>query len=217
MSIKVLLADDHQIFREGLRAMLEKETDIQVVAEADNGRDSLELVDQLKPSVVVMDINMPDLNGMEATRRIVHQSPGTNVLALSMHVDKRFVDGMLKAGACGYVPKDCDRDELVNAIRAAAAGRTYLSPAVAGLVVDSYLRLNDQNTPSSLDVLTAREREVLQLVAEGWASKQIANKLHISVKTVETHRHQIMEKLDIHSIAELTKFALREGLTSLDT
>lgn len=217
MSIKVLLADDHQIFREGLRAMLEKETDIQVVAEADNGRDSLELVDQLKPSVVVMDINMPDLNGMEATRRIVHQSPGTNVLALSMHVDKRFVDGMLKAGACGYVPKDCDRDELVNAIRAAAAGQTYLSPAVAGLVVDSYLRLNDQNTPSSLDVLTAREREVLQLVAEGWASKQIANKLHISVKTVETHRHQIMEKLDIHSIAELTKFALREGLTSLDT
>lgn len=197
--------------------MLEKETDIQVVAEADNGRDSLELVDQLKPSVVVMDINMPDLNGMEATRRIVHQSPGTNVLALSMHVDKRFVDGMLKAGACGYVPKDCDRDELVNAIRAAAAGQTYLSPAVAGLVVDSYLRLNDQNTPSSLDVLTAREREVLQLVAEGWASKQIANKLHISVKTVETHRHQIMEKLDIHSIAELTKFALREGLTSLDT
>ena len=216
MSIRILLADDHQIFRQGLCALLEKESDLEVVAQAHNGRDALEQAKRLKPSVVVMDISMPDLNGIEAARQILDQVSGTKVIGLSMHTDKRFVAGMLKAGACGYLPKDCDREELVGAIRAAVAGQTYLSPAIAGIVLQGYVQPDSVDTSSSaVNALTAREREVLQLVAEGYASKQIAGRLHISTKTVETHRQQIMKKLDIHSIAGLTKFALREGLTSL--
>ena len=215
MSIRILLADDHQLFRDGLRAMLEKETDLEVVAEAENGRSAVEQAGELKPDIVVMDIGMPDLNGMEATRQIASRAPRTKVLGLSMHSDRRFVEGMLKAGASGYLIKDCASEELVRAIRSVAAGQTYLSPAVAGKVAEDYVRLAEGKSISAPETLTNREREVLQLVAEGWASKQIADTLGISIKTVDSHRHQMMERLNVHSVAELTKFAIREGLTSL--
>ncbi len=216
MSIRILLADDHQLFREGLRSLLKDEPDMQVIAQADNGRAAVQQASDLKPNVVVMDISMPDMNGMEATRQIASRVPGTKVLGLSMHSDRRFVQGMLKAGAYGYLLKDCANEELVRAIRDVANGLTYLSSAVAGHVVEAYVngKQTDQSSPSGL--LTGREREVLQLVAEGLTTKEVANKLHISPKTVETHRQQFMNKLDIHSVADLTKFAVREGLTSLE-
>ena len=215
MSIRILLADDHQLFRAGLRALLEKEPDMEVVSEADNGRSAVQLASELTPKVVVMDISMPDLNGMEATDQITSRVPGTNVIGLSMYSDRRFIEGMLKAGARGYILKDCANEEFIRAIRAVATGQTYLSPAVAGQVVEDYIQQAAETADSSSEILTPREREVLQLVAEGWGTKQIAAQLGVSAKTVETHRHQIMVRLNIHSVAELTKFAIREGITSL--
>ncbi|NIA06719.1 MAG: response regulator [Actinobacteria bacterium] len=216
MAIRIMLADDHRLFRAGLRALIEKQTDIEVVAEADNGRLAVELAKRLRPEVVVMDISMPDLNGIEATRQIISGLDGTKVLSLSMHSDSRFVEGMLKAGASGYLLKDCAHEEFIRAIRAVAAGQTYLSPAVTDKIVKDYVQQAGTETDSIHKILTPREREVLQLVAEGLGSKQIAAQLGVSVKTVETHRHQIMERLNMHSVAELTKFAVREGLTSLE-
>ena len=215
MSIRILLADDHRLFREGLRSLLKEEPDMEVVAEADNGRTAVQQAGELKPDAVAMDINMPDLNGMAATQQIVSRVPGTKVIVLSMHSDSRFIEGMIKAGASGYLLKDCANEEFIRAIRAVAAGQTYLSPAVAGKVTQDYVRLAEGKSISAPETLTAREREVLQLVAEGLASKQIAAELGISTKTVDSHRHQIMERLKVHSVAELTKFAIREGLTSL--
>ncbi len=217
MSIRILLADDHQLFREGLRALLEKEADIDVVGQSQDGRSAVEQAGELKPDVIVMDISMPDLNGIEATRQIVHRTPGTKILALSMHSDRRFVEGMLKAGAHGYLVKDCANEQFVRAIREVADGRTYLSPAVAGQVVEAYVHGGRAEQGPLSGLLTGREREVLQLVAEGLRTKEIANRLHISPKTAETHRQQVMNKLNIHSVADLTKFAVREGLTSLET
>ncbi len=217
MSIRIILADDHRIVREGLRALLEKESDVEVVAEAENGRTAVELADQLKPDVVIMDISMPDLNGMDATVQIVGRVPGTKVIGLSMHSSRRFVEAMLKAGARGYLFKNCAREELIRAIQAVAAGQTYLSPSITDCIVEDYISQAGAKAGSGSQTLTPRERETLQLVAEGRASKQIASELNISVKTVEIHRHQIMKRLDIHSVAELTKFALSEGLTSLET
>jgi len=217
MSVKILLADDHKITRQGLRSLLEKEPDMEVVAEAEEGRTAVRLVRELLPDVVVMDVSMPDLNGMEATHQIVAEHPNVKVIALSIHSDNLFVSEMLKSGASGYLLKDCAFEELARAIHVVVDGKTYLSPAVLGVVVDDYLhRLAKTESPSS-EVLTDREREVLQLIAEGKSTKQVALKLHISVKTVETHRRQIMSKLDIHTIAELTKYAIRKGLTSLET
>jgi DNA-binding NarL/FixJ family response regulator len=217
MSVKILLADDHKITRQGLRSLLEKEPDMEVVAEAEEGRTAVRLVRELLPDVVVMDVSMPDLNGMEATHQIVAEHPNVKVIALSIHSDNLFVSEMLKSGASGYLLKDCAFEELARAIHVVVDGKTYLSPAVSGVVVDDYLhRLARTESPSS-EVLTDREREVLQLIAEGKSTKQVALKLHISVKTVETHRRQIMSKLDIHTIAELTKYAIRKGLTSLET
>ena len=217
MSVKILLADDHRITRQGLRSLLEKEPDMEVVAEAEEGRTAVRLVRELLPDVVVMDVSMPDLNGMEATHQIVAEHPNVKVIALSIHSDNLFVSEMLKSGASGYLLKDCAFEELARAIHVVVDGKTYLSPAVSGVVVDDYLhRLARTESPSS-EVLTDREREVLQLIAEGKSTKQVALKLHISVKTVETHRRQIMSKLDIHTIAELTKYAIRKGLTSLET
>ena len=217
MSIKILLADDHRITRQGLRSLLEKESDMEVVAEAQEGRAAVHLVRELSPDVVIMDVTMPDLNGMEATRQIVAELPSVKVIALSMHSDNLFVSEMLKSGASGYLPKDCAFEELARAIRAVVDGKTYLSPAVSGVVVDDYLHHLARTESPSSEVLTDREREVLQLIAEGKSTKQIALKLHISVKTVETHRRQIMSKLNIHTVAELTKYAIRKGLTSLET
>jgi two-component system response regulator NreC len=214
MSIKVMIADDHQIVREGLRAMLEKEHDIKVVGEAVDGRMTERLARELAPDVIIMDVAMPDLNGIEATRQIVAELPGVKIIALSMHDDRRFVLNMFKAGAAGYMLKDCAFKDLAKAIRAVMAHKTYLSPEIADIVVKDYLSSSSPTESSVFQLLSPREREVLQLLAEGKTSGQIADNLHISVKTVESHRQQIMIKLKIKSVAELTKYAIREGLTS---
>lgn len=217
MAIRIILADDHTVMRQGLRTLLEGEPDMEVVAEADNGRVAVELAEELRPDIVVMDVGMPELNGVEATRRIVALDAGVKVVGLSMHADRQFVTRMLEAGASGYLLKDCAFEELFTAIRCANEGHTYLSPRIAGVVVDSYVRRRASGAPPSVAELTPREREVLQLIAEGNNTKRIARDLGVSVKTIETHRRNMMDKLKVHSVAELTKYALREGLTSLDT
>ena len=213
---RVLLADDHRILRQGLRKLLEQENDIQVVGEAENGRLSVSLASELDPDVVIMDVAMPDLNGIDATRQITEAKAGTKVLALSMHSDGRYVTGMLQAGASGYILKDCAAEELTRAIRTVMADQLYVSPCVAGTIVKDYLRQLSGTHVDSDPTLTRREREVLQLIAEGASTSHIANELHLSVKTVETHRKHIMDKLGLRSVAELTKYAIREGLTVLD-
>jgi two-component system response regulator NreC len=217
MSTKILLADDHKITREGLRSLIEKQSDMEVVAEAEDGHTAVHLVRKVSPDVAIMDVSMPDLNGIEATQKIVSECPNVKVIALSMHSDTLFVTKMLKSGASGYLLKDCAFEELTRAIRTVVAGKTYLSPAISDVVVDGYLHRLSETDSASSDVLTHREREVLQMLAEGNSTKQVALKLHISVKTVETHRRQMMHKLDIYSVAELTKYAIRKGLTSLET
>lgn len=215
MGIRIFLADDHQVLRDGLRAILSREPDIEMVGEASNGRDALRMVGELQPDILVIDIGMPGLNGIEATRQIVAENPDVKVVALSMHQDRQYVLAMLDAGAWGYVLKQSAGDELLRAIRAVTRNQKYLSPDVAGFVVDSYVgRLFPEDSANY--VLGAREREVLQLLAEGKTSKQIAADLHIAVSTVEAHRRNMMKKLDIHSVAELTKYALRQGITSLE-
>ncbi len=218
MSIRVLIADDHKIMLAGLRSLLEKQTDIEVVGEADNGRKAVQMAQEKKPDVVVMDVSMPDLNGIEATTQIIESLPETRVIALSMHSDKRFVMGMLRAGASGYLLKDCASQELANAIVQVAGGKKYLSPEITGVVIDDFLlgRGSSEEVATAASQLSPREREVLQLIAEGWSTKQIASHLYVSIKTIETHRRQIMKKLDLHSIADLTKYAIREGLTSIE-
>lgn len=214
--MKILLADDHQIIREGLAALLHKEPDMQVVAQADTGRTAVQLARKHAPDVVVMDVSMPDLNGIEAAKQIRAEMPAVKIIALSMHSDRRFVAQMLKAGASGYLLKDSAFEELTQAIRAILNRRVYLSPKITGIVVDDYVQHLSVSDITNPPALTTREREVVQLMAEGRSTKQIADRLNISVKTVETHRRQLMEKLKLHSVAELTKFAVREGLTSLE-
>jgi len=194
--------------------MLEKEHDIKVLGEAEDGRMIQRLARELAPDVIIMDVAMPDLNGIEATRQIVAELPGIKIIALSMHDDRRFVLNMLKAGAAGYMLKDCAFKDLAKAIRVVMSHKTYLSHEVADIVVKDYLSGPGPLESSAFQLLSPREREVLQLIAEGKTSAQIADSLHISVKTVETHRHQIFVKLKIKSVAELTKYAIREGLTS---
>ena len=213
---RVLIADDHKILRDGLRTLLEQEDDIDVVGEADNGRSTVKIASDLVPDVVIMDVAMPDLNGIDATRRITEAMPDARVLALSMHSDGRYVKGMLQAGARGYILKDCAAEELTRAIRSVMAGQIYVSPGVTGVIVDEYVRRLDTDEAHDAGILTHREREVLQLLAEGGSTAQIAGELHVSVKTVETHRKRIMDKLGLHSIAELTKYAIREGITTLE-
>lgn len=216
MSIRILLADDHKIVREGLRALLENQSGMEVIAEAGDGRTTVQMVQELLPDVVIIDIAMPDMNGIETTRQIIAKAPGVKVVGLSMHSDRRFVMEMLKAGAKGYLLKDCAFEELANAIRSVDANRTYLSPKIADIVIKDYAHLLSKENLSVFSILTAREREVLQLLSEGKTTREIASHLQVSVKTVETYRKQIMDKLNIHSVAELTKYAIREGLTSLD-
>jgi DNA-binding NarL/FixJ family response regulator len=215
VKLRILLADDHKIVRDGLRNLLEKDPEIVVVGEAEDGREALQLARKLSPDVVVMDIAMPDLNGIEATRQILAEIPKIKIVALSMHSDKRYVSEMLKAGAAGYLLKDCAFEELSTAIRTIARGKIYLSPGIAGVVLADYIRTGSAADGSAFSLLSDREREVLQLMAEGRTTKEVAAQLHVSVKTIETHRTHIMAKLDIHSIAALTKYAIREGLTSL--
>ena len=215
MPIRLLIADDHKLMREGLRALLSGESDIEVIGEASNGREIVKLVEESAPDIVLMDISMPQLNGIDATRQIKDLSGTTRVIALSMHADRLFVQGVLKAGAAGYILKDSAFDELAQAVRAVSNGQMYLSPGVAGVVVEGFLKTN--GAPADNEVsLTAREREVLQLITEGITTRDIATQLHISVKTVETHRRQLMKKLDIYTVAELTKYAIRNGLTRLE-
>jgi DNA-binding NarL/FixJ family response regulator len=211
---KIILADDHKIVRQGLRTLLEQEQDLEVVAEAEDGRMAVRLARELSPQVVIMDVSMPDLNGIEATRQVLAECPGVKVIALSMHSDRRFVMNMLKAGASGYLLKDSAFDELASAIRMVLNNKVYLSTEIANIVIKDYLQGGGDE--SVFSVLTPREREVLQLMAEGKSSRQIADHLNISIKTVETHRMQIMHKLEIYSVAELTKYAIREGLSTLD-
>jgi DNA-binding NarL/FixJ family response regulator len=220
--VRILLADDHQMVRDGLRAILERQG-IEVVGEASNGREALELWCRLRPDIVVMDIAMPELNGIDATRRLVSEYAGAKVVGLSMNVDRRSVVAMFAAGASAYIPKSSASAELVHALREVAAGRKYVSPAIAEIVVESLVehaaaRPVNLTPPAvaAMKPLTAREREVLQLLAEGASSKEIAARLDVAVVTIETHRRQIMDKLGLRTIAELTKYAVREGLTTLD-
>ena len=213
--IKILLADDHQIVRDGLRSMLEKQG-FQVVAEADNGKTAVDLALEFTPDVIIMDVIMPELNGIEATRMILKASPRCKVIALSMHSDKRYVTRALKAGALGYLLKDSAFDELVKAIRTVLRNRIYLSSEINQAVVKEYLDKIEKLEQPAYSILTDRERQIVQLIAEGKTTKEIAAILTISVKTVETHRQRAMTKLNIDSIAGLTKFAIREGLVTLE-
>jgi len=215
MSIKIILADDHKIIREGLHALLEKNQGMEVVAEAQDGLTTVRLAKKLLPDIVIMDIGMPDMNGINATRQIISETKDIRVIALSMHSDRRFVLQMLKAGASGYLLKDSAFEELELAIMTVMSGQPYLSPKITDVVIKEYIHNIPANETTAFSALTAREREVLQLLAEGKTTRQIAAYLNISVKTIETHRQQVMEKLNMHSIAELTKYAIREGLTSL--
>jgi DNA-binding NarL/FixJ family response regulator len=206
--IRILLADDHALVRQGFRMILEAQPDMEIVGQAGNGREAVELAEKLHPDVVVMDVAMPELNGTEATRRLAASTPRTRVLALSMHKDSVYVREILRAGARGYLLKDSGDTDLVAAVRAVAKGEGYISPAVSDAVLSDYRK----HVTDPLDLLTGREREVLQSIAEGKTNKEIATALNLSVYTVEAHRGRIMEKLNLHSTGELVRFALRNGL-----
>lgn len=216
MSISILLADDHKIIRDGLKSLLDKQPNMNVVDEAENGREAVQQTIKHQPDVIVMDITMPELNGMEAAHQLAIEAPHTKIIALSMHSDKRFVAGMLKAGAAGYLLKNSAFDELIDAINTVLAGGTFLSPQIATVVINDYVTHVPAEDVSKAHVLSARERQVLQLLAEGKSTKRIAQDLYVSVKTIESHRKNIMEKLNINNLPDLTKFAIREGLTSLE-
>jgi DNA-binding NarL/FixJ family response regulator len=215
MKIRIVVADDHKIMREGLKALIDKQPDMEVAAEAQDGLTATKLARKLLPHIIIMDIGMPEMNGIDATRQIVSENKDVKIVALSMHSDRRFVLEMLKAGASGYLLKDSAFEELVNAVHTVMEGQPYLSPRITDIIVKEYLYNLPRNEPNVFTILTVREREVLQHLAEGKSTKQIASTLNLSVKTVETHRQQIMDKLEIRTVAELTKYAIREGLTSL--
>ena len=216
MSTKLLLVDDHKIMRHGIRSLLEKQAGMEVLEETNNGRSAIELARALSPDVIIMDIAMHDLNGIEATRQITTELPEVKVIMLSMHSDRQMVADALQAGASGYLLKDCEFEELVRAIETVVSNRTYLSPEIADILVENFVRKSPSEESSASSVLTSREREVLQLLAEGKTTREIANTLCLSTKTVETHRRQMMEKLNIYNVANLIKFAIRKGLTSLE-
>ncbi len=215
MSIRILLADDHKIMREGLKALLDDVPDIEVVGMATNGREAVQLAAELRPDVVVMDLNMPEMDGIEATRQLVATDPSTKVLILSMVVDRNCVIECLKAGAKGYLVKDCAAEELQGAIHALAGGESFLCTKIAQVVISDYVQRTNEDTGVIETVLSRREQEILSMIADGRNTKEIAFALECSVKTVEVHRMNIMKKLELHSVAELTKYALREGLTSI--
>jgi DNA-binding NarL/FixJ family response regulator len=214
MALRVVLADDHPIFREGVRSLLGSQPGVEVVAEVEDGAGAVEAARTQKPDVVVIDVSMPGMNGLDATLRINTEVPDAKVLCLSMHSDRRFVDAALRSGARGYLLKECALEELVRAIHAVVAGQIYVSPRLADTVLEGYRANGGEN--SALDLLTPREREVLQLLAEGHSAQDIAARLFVSVKTVGTHREHLMQKLGTRSLAGLTKFAIREGLTSAE-
>ncbi len=216
-SISVLLADDHTIFRQGLKRLLDENPRFAVTGEAADGRETLEMVKAQKPRVVLMDITMPGLSGLEAARRISKMSIGTNVLVLSVHADEEFIARAFESGAVGYILKDIRAPDLFEAIESASQGRRYLSPAISDTIVSEYLRLRRERSEaeSPFQILTAREREILRLLTEGKSSKEIARELNVSPKTVETHRANIMRKLDIHNIADLVRYAISQGIVEV--
>ena len=215
MKNRILLVDDHKIIRQGLRTLIEKQPDLEVIAEAEDGRTAVHLTKELLPNVVIMDVTLPEMNGIEATYRITKACPGIKIIALSMHSDKHFVAEMFRAGASGYLPKDCAFEELIQAINTVLSNRSYISPHLGGAMVKEYGCSPEKVGLSVFTHLTSREREVLQLMAEGKSTKQIACILKISIKTIETHRQHIMLKLNLRCIADLVKYAIREGLASL--
>lgn len=215
MTVRILVADDHCIVRQGLCSLIEAHAGYQVAGQAGSGREAVRFTRRLSPEIVIMDIGMPDLNGIDATRMCIEACPQVKVIALSMHADRRYVMGMLSAGARGYILKESAFHELIQAIDAACNHQVYLSPKVAGTVVDDAVRRRVPEPMSPFDLLTVKEREVLQMIAEGRPTRRMAAMLNVSIKTVEARRKTIMRKLDLHSVAELTKYAVREGLTSV--
>ncbi len=217
MTIRLLVADDHTVMREGLCALLEARRGLKVVGQARTGREVVRIARESEPNLALIDVSMPDLGGIESTRRVIRRNPDVKVLALSMHLDGEFVTEMLRAGASGYVLKTCAVEELVRAIETVAKGGNYLPPEVAAVVADAYLVESSRRRPTGGAALTPRQREVLQLLAEGLTTKQIALRLKRSPKTIEMHRRHLMQKLDLHTIADLTKYAIRRGLVSLES
>jgi two-component system response regulator NreC len=213
MSIRIILADDHAILRHGLGKLIQQEENMEIIAQTGDGHSTIELTRELSPDIIIMDIGMPDLNGIDATRKITRDFPNVKIIGLSMHSGKKFISEMLKAGASGYLLKDCAFEELITAIKTVSEGKTYLSPSISDVIVENYIRPSDEQN-SAFSLLSQREREVLQLLAEGKTTKQIGMTLYISSKTVEGHRLRIMSKLKIDNVANLTKYAIREGLTS---
>ncbi len=213
--IRILLADDHTVMRRGLRLLLEQQTDFQVVGEADDGRQAVDLAASTHPSVAVLDIGMPLLNGIEATRQIVTADPAVAVVVLSMHSDETYVLRALKAGAKGYLLKNSAEADLIHAVRAVAEGKSFFSPAIGRMLLEDYMRqVAKREVADSYDLLTPREKEVLQLIAEGKTNKEIATLLKLSLYTVESHRGKILEKLNLHSVADLILYAVRKGIIS---
>ncbi|MFC1976264.1 response regulator [Chloroflexota bacterium] len=214
---KMLLVEDHVVVRQGIKALLADESDIEIVGEADNGREALRLVSELHPDVVLMDISMPGLNGIEATRQIRQRFDKVKVIILSMHANEEYVFQVLRAGASGYVLKQSDSSEVLTAIRAALSGGSFLSPPISRTVIEDYVhRVEARGQGNDLDLLTSREREVLQLLAEGLPNREIAKQLNISIKTVETHRSNMMNKLGVSGKTDLVKYALRKGWAMLE-
>jgi RNA polymerase sigma factor (sigma-70 family) len=218
MTLRVLLVEDHAIVRQGIRALLDEEPDIAIVGEAADGNQALALAQSLRPEIVLMDLNLPGLSGIEATRQVLQLLPDVRVLVLSMYDSEEYVFRALRAGASGYVLKQSTSTELVMALRAVAAGSTFLSPGISQILISDFMRRADAQTTTddALSILTPREREVLELIARGLTNRQIAERLHISIKTVETHRGNMMQKLDVHDRAELIKFAIDSGVISID-
>lgn len=212
MEINILLADDHKILRDGLRNVIEKVGNLKVIAEAQDGREAVKLCAELKPDVVIMDVSMPGLNGVEATQQIVHENPDIKIIALSMHSNKRFITGMFKAGAYGYLLKDSDSDELITAIKTVARNQKYVSQKISSIILNEFM----STLPEEETELSSREKEILQLIAEGKSSKEIGDILFVSSKTVDAHRKNIMDRLELRTIPDLTKYAIKSGLTSLE-
>lgn len=217
MSTRIVIVDDHGVLREGLKLIISQQSNMEIVAEATNGRDAVDLVRTHKPDLVLMDISMPDLNGIDATAQIKSMAPGVKILALSAYSDKRFVADMLKAGVNGYILKDVVSEQLITAINKVMKGQFYLCPKITGVVIEDYVKQSPARSGSSkIETLTSRERELMQLLAEGKSSKEAARILHLSIKTIDARRRDIMKKLDVNSTADLTKLAIKEGITTLD-